>query len=92
IRNILTMVNDLKNLSKREGDSLSEEVQGKVQYLKMRLAYESGRESVVDEFVKCTKLMETLEGIKESKEKLSLFCEYVEALVAYHRYYGGKVR
>ena len=28
--------------------------------------------------------------IGDSKEKFLLFCKYMEALVAYHRFYGGK--
>ena len=41
----------------------------------------------VDSFVKEVKLLEYLKGIGTSREKCLLFAHYMEALVAYHRYY-----
>ena len=33
--------------------------------------------------------MKCLNEIGNSKEELLLFCNYMESLVAYHKYYGG---
>ena len=93
IRNLLSMVNNLQALIKQEKEpEISGELMSKVQYLKMRFAYEAGREQSVKDFVKKASIMEIIEGIGKSKKKLLLFCNYMEALVAYHRYKGGKDR
>ncbi len=93
IRNLLSMVNNLQALIKQEKEpEISGELMSKVQYLKMRFAYEAGREQSVKDFVKKASIMEIIEGIGKSKKKLLLFCNYMEALVAYHRYNGGKDR
>ena len=65
----------------------------RVQYLKMRIAYEAGRDDngrvhPVKDFVMAAKLMQYIDEIK-SRQDLILYCNYMEALVAYHRFYGG---
>ena len=58
----------------------------------MRIAYEAGRDKdhSVRNFVEKAELFKIIDEIGENKENLMLFCRYMEALVAYHRYYGGK--
>ncbi len=93
IRNLLSMVNNLQSLAKQEkGTEINGELMSKVQYLKMRFAYEAGREKSVNDFVKKANIMEIIGEIGNSKKKLLLFCNYMEALVAYHRYKGGRDR
>lgn len=91
IRNILSMINDIYNdtLHYKE-DKIDNELKGRVQYLRMRIAYEAGREKIVKDFEKNAHLMDYIKEIGDSKQNLILFCHYVEALVAYHKYYGGK--
>ncbi len=91
IRNLLAMVSELQTDAKYiMNDKLTSDMQSRIQYLKMRIAYEAGREKTVKEFVENAKLLEHISNIKDSKAELVLFCNYMEALVAYHRYYGGR--
>lgn len=90
IRNILSLVSDLYNDAQRyRSEELSEDLYNRVQYLKMRMAYEAGRENTVKEFLKKAELFEEIDKIGKSKKALIEFCHYMEALVAYHRFYGG---
>lgn len=91
IRNILAMVSELYNDSQRlRAEALTEELIGRVQYLKMRVAYEAGRERDVMDFVKKAAILEEIDQIGRKKEQLILFCHYMEALVAYHKFLGGR--
>ena len=91
IRNILSMVSALYNdVQRYKEKELSEEFLSRIQYLKMRIAYEAGREESVEDFVKKANLMGEIKEIGTSKDNLILFCNYMEALVAYHKFYGGK--
>lgn len=93
IRNLLSMTNVLYNNAKQmRNETLSEDIMHDVQYLKMRFAYECGREKDVEKFVKSAEIMEHIDKIGTSRESLLLFCSYMEALVAYHKFYGGKDR
>lgn len=65
-------------------DSISD-----LQYLKVKMAYESGREQAVKTFLHETHLLPMLDNIKTYDEFL-LYCRYAESLVAYFKYYGGK--
>ncbi len=42
------------------------------------------------EFVEKTKLLEYLKWIGNDRKRLIRFTRYMEALVAFHRYFGGK--
>ncbi len=93
IRNLLTMTNVVYNQARQEKEKeISEELLHNVQYLKMRFAYEAGRETSVKDFVNKAEILEHINGIGKDREGLLLFCHYIEALVAYHKYYGGKDR
>lgn len=91
IRSILSMVSEIYNDTIHSpSDELSDDMCSRVQYLKMRIAYEAGRDENVWWFVKDAEIIELINEIGKSKENLILFCHYMEALVAYHRYLGGK--
>lgn len=93
IRNMLTMTNNLYNeLLKKTNEELSDDTAGNIQYLKMKFAYEAGRDAEVKKFVTKAKLMENIAAIGRSRKKALLFCKYMESLVAYHKFYGGKDR
>lgn len=93
IRNILSMVSELyTDAQHAREEKLSEDMVGRVQYLRMRIAYEAGREgreNAVKEFVNKAELLPRISEIGNSRQKLLLFCNYMEALVAYHKFYGG---
>lgn len=93
IRNLLTMTNQIYNQAVKErNEQITEKLQSDLQYLKMRMAYESGREKGVKDFVEKAGLMKCIDQIKASRKETLLFCKYMEALVAYHRFHGGKDR
>lgn len=90
IRNLLSLLNVIQQMV-LEGEEvkINETTLGKIQYFKMRCAYEAGREPAVRDFIKKSNLMNYIDHIGDSKKEFELFFHYVEALVAYHRYYGG---
>lgn len=101
IRNLLSMISEIYNDTLHNtGDKLSEECQERLQYLKMRFAYEAGREkentnkgrteNSVEDLIYKAKIFEQIESIGDSKERCIIFCRYMESIVAYHKYYGGK--
>ena len=96
-RKFLSMVNVLRNkvemLPKAKMNApLPKEILYDLDYIKVKLIYQSGRESVVNDFVKKSKLIDIIDKIQQTKAKTQLmdFFNYVEALVAYHKYEGGK--
>lgn len=91
IRNLLSMINDIYNeVLNYQSEKLSEEICGRIDYLKIRFVYEAGREISVKTFIEVTNILECLNEIKASKKNFLLFSRYMEALVAYHKFYGGK--
>ena len=91
IRNLLAMVSDIYNeIMNTQEEKLSQDVVGRIKYMKIRFVYEAGREPRVKDLVDEASLLEHLDEIGSSKKQYILFSRYMEALVAYHRYYGGK--
>ena len=60
-----------------------------IQYLRVRMAYEAGREPAVRSFLLKTRLMDVL-GKVETYDQFMLYCRYAESLVAYFKFFGGK--
>lgn len=91
IRKLLALVSELYNDVKRErSNMLNSDWVSRIQYVRMHIAYEAGRDPVVKEFVQQADLLDIIRHIGTDKEKLIIFCHYMEALVAYHRFYDGK--
>lgn len=91
IRNLLSMTADIYNeILNTSEENLSEEVCGRIDYLKIRFVYEAGREKTVKNFVTVAEILECIKEIQGSKKNYILFNHYMEALVAYHKFYGGK--
>jgi len=92
IRNILARVSELYNeVALVQQDTLSPEIQSKIEYLKVRLVYECGREPyVIKPFVEKAGLLDLLNNIGDARQNYIDFAHYMEALVAYHRFYGGR--
>lgn len=93
LRNLLAMTSDIYNevLSLNQ-EKLSDEICGRIDYLKVRFLYEVGRdtERKVREFVEQAQIIECINEINGSRKNFILFSRYMEALVAYHKYYGGR--
>ena len=78
------------NLASRIGSQEEfEKLKGDLQYLKVKMAYEAGRESAVKSFFEKTNLMGMLDSVP-TYDRFLLYCRYAESLVAYFKYYGGK--
>ena len=87
----LTLVNDIYNVENlRTEAKLSAESKLKLMRLRVRMVYDAGRERDVKDFVEQAKLLEYLKGVGDSREEMIRFAHYMEALVAYHRYLGGR--
>ena len=91
IRNILSMAADIyDNVLQNKDDYLSEEIVSRIEYLRVRIIYECGREPQVKEFVNAADLLYYIKMIGNDKKKYVLFYHYLEALVAFHKFKGGK--
>lgn len=86
IRNLLNLTSNLFDESKVRS---YKELADKIAYLRVQFVYQSGRETAVKDLVKKAEILDILKEIN-NKESLQRFCRYMEALVAYFRFYGGK--
>ena len=86
IRNLLAMTADIYS----QNDKLSDDLKGRIEYLRVRFMYECGREPLVKNFVEEADVLPILKEINGSKKNYILFSRYMEALIAFHKYYGGK--
>ena len=99
IRKFLTAVTLLSNrialeqAKNGQGTELSDKLANEVKYLKIKIAYQAGRdntrEKAVKNFFQKAGLSERIDRIGMDVEKFRQFARYVEALVAYHKFYGG---
>lgn len=80
VMNVYTKVNSPEEYQACKGD---------IQYLKVRMAYEAGREDAVKKFLSETKLMDLLNKVG-TYDQFMLYCRYAESLVAYFKFFGGK--
>lgn len=91
IRNLLAMVSDIYNdVRNVQGEVLSEELIGKINYMKIRFYYEAGREAKVKDLLMTANVFQIIDEIGGKKKNFLLFSRYMEALVAFRKYYGGK--
>lgn len=96
LRKILSAVNVLNNKvevyrTKEPGaTTLPSDLAAEVQYLKVRVAYQAGRDKAVRQFVDQADLIGKINDIGHDLAKYEAFARYMEALVAYHKYYGGR--
>ncbi len=74
---------------------LSPELAMQVKFLKVKLAYQIGRAeskrgNPIKDFERETQLMRRIDAIGDDIRKYEDFASYMEALVAFHKFYGGK--
>lgn len=95
IRSILAMTAEILNKvnsAKAQAsatDAINERIKGDLTQLRIRCVYECGRFPEVKDFMTQTQILKHIANVK-TLEQCESFCHYMEALVAYHRYLGGK--
>ncbi|MFP3770532.1 type III-A CRISPR-associated protein Csm2 [Enterococcus faecium] len=90
LRNLLELVNHIYTKAYNDpSKELSEDIRDELEYLKIKFAYEAGREPAVREFIEKTKVSILLDIVlKKNTKKFFLdYCKYFEALVAYAKFY-----
>lgn len=103
IRKFLTAVNAINNKllayqsqtgAGKDLKILPPELADEIRFLEVKLAYQCGREKrdkeVVRDFATKAKLIERIQAIGNSAAKYREFARLVEAIVAFHRYEGGR--
>ena len=100
IRKFLTAVNvvrnkvDLYKAQNKQAAALSEELVMEIKFLKVNLLYQAGRDTsktkVVKKFIDAAHLDKIIDDVGNDMKKFAKFCKYVEALVAYHKFLGGR--
>lgn len=91
IRNLLSMAADIYNeILNHNQKILDAETCARIEYLRVRSIYEAGRDEKVRDFVTEAHIPEILKEVGNSRQQFILFNRYMEALVAFHRFYRGK--
>lgn len=89
IRNLLAMTAEIYNeVQNSSGELLSNDIKGRINYLKIRVVYEAGREPSVKNLVETAEILQHIDEIRGNKKQYILFSRYMEALVAYRKFYG----
>lgn len=94
IRKFLSAVNCLENKISACDKELPQDIANEIKYLKVKLAYQVGREKNTEKKEGLKNLYNEIEPlisqIRTSKENFTKFARYIEAIVAYHKFNGGK--
>ncbi len=99
IRRFLTAVNTVTGKVEQyqnetgKKDVLSPELVAQVKFLKVKLAYQVGRDDKakhIKNFAEEADLTSAIDSIGDDMKKYEEFARYVEALVAFHKYYEGR--
>lgn len=95
LRNLLAMISDIYNdvvtpgSTEGNSDKLKADITKRINYLKVKVVYESGREESVKKLVDRANISKHLNDVIKSKSKTDfiLFSRYMEGLVAYRKFY-----
>lgn len=91
IRRLFSLLIDSYNLESIHTDNtLKPETVRQLHLAQIRMLYEAGRDKNVKAFLESTKLVHYLKAIKDDHDAFINYFHYMEALVAYHKYFGGK--
>lgn len=91
LRNWFSIANDIYNVESHSSEiGLKPESCTKLLNLRVRIVYDAGKDSKIKDFVTSANLLSYIKGIGESREQMIRFTHYMEALVAYHKYFGGR--
>ena len=91
IRYIFSMVANVYNKEVlNNSNDMLESTKAGLQTLRVKLVYEAGRyPNETGTFIDKCNILEYLKNINNDKKEFLLFFHYFEALVAYHRFFGG---
>lgn len=89
IRNLLSLTSAVYDEVRSSGVT---KVQDRLAYLRIQFIYQSGRNQAVKALVQTGQIIELLSKVQKENDKdlIIRFCHYMEALVAYFKFYGGK--
>lgn len=88
IRNLLSMTNDIYNqVIISQEKLLKPSIHERIEYLRIRFVYEAGRDQQVKSLLDAGDILDNLKTINKDRDNYILFCRYMEALVAFHKYY-----
>lgn len=99
LRSLFSLLSEVYNVENlRTEDQLLESSISKLNLMRVRTAYEYGRDNSkyrnIQQFIREAYLLDYLKWFSApqpgSRKALIDFYHYMEALVAFHRYYGGK--
>lgn len=91
IRNLLAMVSDIYNdVNNNKDEKLSNDIVGRIGYMKLRFYYEAGREPGVKNLLTTANVLKIIDEIGNSRSNFILFSRYMEALVAFRKFYVEK--
>ena len=100
LRKLLAMSSGIYNYVLNQDECDKDELLSKIIYFKMKCIYECGRECKdkqdFNKFMKFAKIVKALEYIIDNKDTIDireeyiLFNRYMESLIAYHKYHGGR--
>ena len=78
LRNLLAMVSDLYNyVIDFTDDKLTEDITGRISYMRMRFYYEAGREPKVKELFEEAEVFDIIKEIGTSRKNYILFSRYM---------------
>ncbi|PNQ52088.1 type III-A CRISPR-associated protein Csm2 [Ligilactobacillus animalis] len=89
LRNLLSFTSSIYDEARNQG---IESVLDRIAYLRVQFIYQSGRNAAVRKLVDLTQIDTIIRVIQQNKDEkyLMRLCHYMEALVAFFKYYGGK--
>jgi CRISPR-associated protein Csm2 len=91
IRSILSMIAEIYKVTVIDKNQvLNNDIVSQLQYYKIRCIYEAGREPAVKYFINNANIDGLVKEIGDSKKRLINYYHYMEALVAWFKYNGGK--
>lgn len=91
LRNILSLLTDVYNTEMLStAETIRPDSQVKLQMARIRIAYECGRDRNTKDFVDAAHLLPWLKAIGTSGMRAIHYFHYLEAIVAYHRFFGGR--
>lgn len=91
LRNLLAMTASIYNeVLNWQSEELSKDLIGRISYLKIRFVYEAGRDSQVSKLIDAADILTCLEEIRGKRSQYIIFSRYMEALVAYRKFYGKR--
>lgn len=91
MRGLLAMVSDIYNdVLNEPKENLSNDLIARINYMKVHFYYEAGREKKVKELLEEARVFEVISDIKGKRSGFILFSRYMEALVAFRKFYVEK--